>query len=143
MEVISDVDNWPRYPYMQNSFMTIPRTHVWIDEPGLLIRLKPLDFDGEEDLSSSMSQASRGAYPCFIIWVIRASRPWTSLRGGIASSTRMSTTAGILIDAGHLSSGRGRRRFTSSGHSRPTNDYLSPRSHLALGRQVLSVEECC
>ena len=51
VEVISEIEKWPRYPYMQNSFMTSPRTHVWIDEPGLMIRLKPLDFDGAENLS--------------------------------------------------------------------------------------------
>jgi len=48
VEVSTDVENWPRYPYQIGTGVEL-KTQVWIDEPGLVIRLKPLDFEGKEN----------------------------------------------------------------------------------------------
>ncbi len=48
VNVLTDVENWPRYPYQIGTGVEL-KTQVWIDEPGLVIRLKPLDFEGKEN----------------------------------------------------------------------------------------------
>ncbi len=63
--MLNDIENGPRYPYLQNGGMTSPRTHVWIDEPGLTLRLKPLDFEGDVKASDEYSPISSWGVGCF------------------------------------------------------------------------------
>lgn len=49
VEVLTDTENWPRYPYAAGPGAE-NGTHVWIDQPGLVVRLKPIDFEGREKL---------------------------------------------------------------------------------------------
>ncbi|MFO0940835.1 MAG: protein kinase [Pirellulales bacterium] len=48
VEVLTDPTTMPRYPYIDNRYQTI-LTHAWVDQPGLVIRLKPLTFEGQEN----------------------------------------------------------------------------------------------
>ncbi len=49
VEVLTDPQTMPIYPYIVGSTDAGElKTQVWIDEPGLIVRLKPLDFEGQE-----------------------------------------------------------------------------------------------
>jgi hypothetical protein len=48
VEILTDVENWPRSQYRTGTGVEL-KTQVWPEQPGLIIRLKPLDFEGKED----------------------------------------------------------------------------------------------